>query len=186
MRVIFFRWNVKPPCIKNSKYESQAKKNDSDCNFYNFSLLVPYPNKFLVVCICILIFRWFILPLPTNTFLWGAKFCHVFLNSCLVARGWEDFEFLGDLLYWENLISFLGEGGHAIFFHKAINDQSCKLKNSWRQNYLLRVSRLTFLTFTWEFFLREFSVCSSVHWNSKKCLPLFVNNSVKVFDMSSK
>ena len=151
--------------------------------------MVPYPNKFLVVCICILIFRWFILPLPTNTFLWGAKFCHVFLNSCLVARGWEDFEFLGDLLYWENLISFLGEGGYAIFFHKAINDQSCKLKNSWRQNYLLRVSRLTFLTFTWEFFLREFSVCSSVHWNSKnvyhcllitlsKCLIWALNKSV--------
>ena len=26
-----------------------------DCNFYNFSLLVTYPNKFLIVCICILI-----------------------------------------------------------------------------------------------------------------------------------
>ena len=48
----------------------------------------------------------------------------------LVARGWEYFKFLGDLLYWGVLISFLGEGGQAIFFHKAINDQSCKLKNS--------------------------------------------------------
>ena len=35
-------------------------------------------------------------------------------------------------------IFFLG-GGWAIFFHKAINDQSCKLKNSWWQNYLFHV-----------------------------------------------
>ena len=25
-----------------------SKKNDSDCSFYNFSLLVSYPNKFFV------------------------------------------------------------------------------------------------------------------------------------------
>ena len=53
--VVFFSWDLKTPCMKNSEYESQAK-NDSDCNFYNFSLVVPYPNKILVVCICILIF----------------------------------------------------------------------------------------------------------------------------------
>ena len=33
----------------------QKKKKDFDCNFYNFSLLVTYLNKFLIVCICILI-----------------------------------------------------------------------------------------------------------------------------------
>ena len=33
----------------------KKKKKDFDCNFYNFSLLVTYLNKFLIVCICILI-----------------------------------------------------------------------------------------------------------------------------------
>ena len=148
--------------------------------------LLPYLNSFLVACICILTFHGkciLLLPPPHCTPHPQIIFCG---GGGGGAKNIFHVLFLGDLLYWENLISFLGEGGYAIFFHKAINDQSCKLKNSWRQNYLLRVSRLTFLTFTWEFFLWEFSVCSSVHWNSKKCLPLFVNNSVKVFDMSSK
>ena len=52
-----FRWDLKTPCMKNSEYQSQAKKSDSYCNFYNFLLLVPYPNKFVVVCICIVIFH---------------------------------------------------------------------------------------------------------------------------------
>ena len=52
----FFRWDLKTPCIKNSECEYQAK-NDTNCNFSNFSILVPYPNKFLVVCICILLFH---------------------------------------------------------------------------------------------------------------------------------
>ena len=65
---IFFRWELKTPSIKNSKYKSQGKKNDSDCNFYNFSLLVPYPKKFVVVCICIVIFHGIYSPLPTNNF----------------------------------------------------------------------------------------------------------------------
>ena len=64
---IFFRWDLKTLCIKNSECKSQAKKNDSNCNFCNFSLLLPYPNKFLVVCICILIFHG-IYP-PNNHFL---------------------------------------------------------------------------------------------------------------------
>ena len=51
-----------------------------------------------------------------------------------------------------DLISFLGQ---AIFFHKAINDQSCKLKNSW-QNYLFHVCLLTFLNLTREFSLIYF------------------------------
>ena len=29
------------------------KKNDSNCNSYNFSILVSYPNNFVVVCIFI-------------------------------------------------------------------------------------------------------------------------------------
>ena len=72
--VVFVRQDLKTPCIKNSEYKSQAKKIDSDCNFYNFSLLVPYPNKFLVVYVCILIFHGIYSPQPTNVFLWGTKF----------------------------------------------------------------------------------------------------------------
>ena len=88
--------------------------------------------------------------------------------SYLVARGWEYFKFFRDLLYWGGP-NFLSErGGYAIFFHKVTNDQSCKLKNSWWLNCLLHVCMLTFRTFTLEFCLSEFSVCSSVHWNSQK------------------
>ena len=55
--------------------------------------------------------------------------------------------------------------------HKAINVQSCKLKNSWWQNYLFHVCMPTFLTFSWGFSALEFFVCSSVHSKShKKCL----------------
>ena len=67
--------------------------------------------------------------------------------------------------------------------------QSCKLKNSWLQNYRFHVCMPTFVTFTWKFSDWEFSVCSSAHSNiSKKCLQMFGNNSAKVwilFDMSS-
>ena len=66
-----------------------SSKKKSNCNFYNFSLLVPYLNKFLLVCI-------------------------------------------------------------------------------WSQNYLLHVCILSFHTFTWEFSLKEFFVCSSVHQNTQK------------------
>ena len=82
--VIFFRWDLKTPCIKNSEYKSQAKKKkDSNCNFYNFSLLVPQPNKFVVVCICIFIFHGIYSPLAlsTNIFFMGAKFCFCVLQQ---------------------------------------------------------------------------------------------------------
>ena len=65
----------------------------------------PYPNKFLVFCICILIFHGVYSLLPTNMFFWWTNF---FL--CLVARDWEDFKFLEDLLYWERPIFFFGRG----------------------------------------------------------------------------
>ena len=46
--------------------------------------------------------------------------------------------------------------GWAIFFHKAFNDQSCKLKNSWWQNYLLHVCMPTFHTSHGNFLLENF------------------------------
>ena len=76
--------------VKNSEYESKKKKKDSNCNFYNFSLLLP----------------WYILPAANKYF-----FCEgIFFFSYLVARGWENFKFFGELLYWGHLVSFLGEG----------------------------------------------------------------------------
>ena len=61
--------------IKNSEYESQKKKV-SNCNFSLFSLLVPYPNNFLVVCLFILIFH-DIYPPPTNIFFVRLEFLFV-------------------------------------------------------------------------------------------------------------
>ena len=84
------------------------------------------------------------------------------------ARSWEDFKFLGNLLYCGDLISLLVKGCYTLFCHKIINDQSCKLRNSCWQDYLHHVCMLTFYTFTWAFSLREFSVCSIFHWNSQK------------------
>ena len=127
----------------------------------------PYPNNFLVVCICcicILIFH--SIYSPTH------KYC--FCGGGGGEGGWGLRIFctleLGDFPYSEDLISFLGRGSWAIFFHKAINDQSCNLNNRWCQNYLFHVFMLTFLTFTWEFSLWECSLCSSVHWNSQRCV----------------
>ena len=59
----FFRWDLKTPYIKKVNTNLKKKKY-SDCNFYNFSLLVPYPNKLVVVCICNAIYS----PLPTNIY----------------------------------------------------------------------------------------------------------------------
>ena len=39
----------------------------------------------------------------------GGDLFQVFFRY-LVARGWENFKFLWDFLYWGELISFVGEG----------------------------------------------------------------------------
>ena len=75
-----FRWGLffsggtwKLPAIKivNINLKQKKKKKDTNCNFNNFSLLVPYPNKFLVVCTCILIFHGMYSPLPWFFFVRG-------------------------------------------------------------------------------------------------------------------
>ena len=67
--VIFFWWDLKTPCIKNCDCKSQAKKKDSlQLQFPQFLLLLSYPNNFLVVCICILLFHVIYSPLPTIIF----------------------------------------------------------------------------------------------------------------------
>ena len=110
--VIFQRdfWGRGHMGLKNSPYKKQwirisSKKNenDCDCKLYNFSLLVSYPNKFLVVCICSLIALFsMVYTHPTDTFFFwgGAKF------FSFVAWGWEDSKFLGNLLYWGDLRRF--------------------------------------------------------------------------------
>ena len=95
---------MKTPCIKNSEYKSQAKKKDRDCNFYNFSLLAPYPNKFLVVCICILIFHGIYSPFPQILFVEDYIFCVLLLGPGKMSN------LLGSLYSLGDLISFLGEG----------------------------------------------------------------------------
>ena len=95
---------MKTPCIKNSEYKSQAKKKDRDCNFYNFSLLAPYPNKFLVVCICILIFHGIYSPFPQILFVGDYIFCVLLLGPGKMSN------LLGSLYSLGDLISFLGEG----------------------------------------------------------------------------
>ena len=69
----------------------------------------PLPNKFVVVCGCIVIFHGIYSPLPTNIFFFVGGGLIFF--SHLVARAWEYFKFPGDLLYWGVLIFFLGEVG---------------------------------------------------------------------------
>ena len=135
---------------------------NSDCNFYHFSLLVSYPNYFLVVSFYYPYFPWYNTPAPPAPF-----FCAAKIFSYLVARGWENFKFHGNFLDGGELLSFLGEGGYAIFFHEAINDQSSKLKNRWWQNYQFHVCILTFHTFSWKFSVSESFVSSSVHSNSQ-------------------
>ena len=68
-------------------------KNDSKCNFYNFSLLAPYPNNFLVVCICVLSFHGIYSPHQQIFFLWRAKkfFCVLQLGAQKISNFWGPF-----------------------------------------------------------------------------------------------
>ena len=107
VKVIFFRWDLKTQCIKNSEYEPQAKKK----------------KKMIPILISTIFYFWS----PTVTHFWQSVFAPLFsiiytppylqiffLQEtnfvCLVDKIWEDSKFLRDLLYWGDLISFLGEG----------------------------------------------------------------------------
>ena len=76
-------WKLSVQKIVNANLK---QKIDSKCSFYNLSLLVPYPNNFLVVCICICIFHGVYNPLPHLQifFLWRAK---KFFVSCSQGLG---------------------------------------------------------------------------------------------------
>ena len=103
----FFQVGLENFLYKNSEYESQ-QKNDYKCSFYNFSLLVPYPNNFLVVCICILIFHGIYSPpsQPTNIFLWRAKN----LLFDLYLGAWKNSNFLGPFRLGGTLFLFWQRG----------------------------------------------------------------------------
>ena len=75
-------------CITNFK----QKINDSNCNFYNFLLLVPCPNNFLVLCICILIFHGIYSTQSTQKY---CLLCGLKIFSYLAARNWQNFKLLG-------------------------------------------------------------------------------------------
>ena len=116
--VIFFRWDLKTPCIKNSECESQAKKMiliviSTISHFWS-----PKLRNF-----CILIFHGIY---SSHTQIFFGRGQSMFW--CLVVRGWENFKFVGGPSLLVDLISFW-ERGEYIFFQKAINDQSCKLRN---------------------------------------------------------
>ena len=65
MRVIFFRWDLKTSCIKNSEYESQTKKMVSVVSHFWSPTLTTLVST-LVVCICILIFHVIYSSLPPH------------------------------------------------------------------------------------------------------------------------
>ena len=125
--VIFFRWDLKTPYI-NSEYESYAKRMIliviSKISHFSSPTLTNFWQSVFVS----LFFMVYTLPSHKYFFCGGRRGLNIF--SCHIAKVQENFNFLGDLLYQEDLIYFLGEGGYVIFFHKATNDPSCKLKNS--------------------------------------------------------
>ena len=89
-----FRWGwFENFWYKKSWIRISSQKNGSNCNFYNFSLLVPYHNKFLVVGICILIFYGTYYPLPTNFFFCGGLFffCVLYLGAGKISNFMETF-----------------------------------------------------------------------------------------------
>ena len=86
---------------------------------------------------------------------------------------------LENFLYWRVLISFFG-GGYAIFFHKAINDQSCNSKTVYGKIICFMCACANFSLLFWNFLLENFlSVQVSIK-APKKCLLLLGINSVKV------
>ena len=114
--VFFFRQDLKTPCIKNSEYKSQENKMIPSLISTISYFWSPTLTNFLQSVFVSLFSIVYAPPYSQIIFLWGTS---VFL--CLVARSWKDFKFLRELLYWRDRISFLGEVGQTIFFHKAIN-----------------------------------------------------------------
>ena len=80
--MIFFRWDLKTGWIKNSEYESQTKK---------VILIVIYTISHFWSPTLTTLFSIVYTPLSTNKYF----FCR---GSYHLARNWENFKFLGDLI----------------------------------------------------------------------------------------
>ena len=124
-----------PPKQSILYYKFQTKNNDFNRNFYNFLLLVPCPNNFLVLCICIPIFHGIYSTQSTQKY---CLLCGLKMFSYLAARNWENFKLLGDLLYWGDLISFLGEEAssfscisHQLQIMQTLHLLKAKMSVSW-------------------------------------------------------
>ena len=80
--MVFFRWDLKTGWIKNSEYESQTKK---------VILIVIYTISHFWSPTLTTLFSIVYTALSTNKYF----FCR---GSYLLARNWENFKFLGDLI----------------------------------------------------------------------------------------
>ena len=88
-------WDLKTPSIKNSKYESQAKKKKMI--LIVISTISHFPTltnfwQFVFVSLFSMIYT----PSTHKYSICGGLKLFV---VCPVAKGWEDFKFLGELLY---------------------------------------------------------------------------------------
>ena len=126
-------------------------------------------------------FPWYIPPPPPytqNFFLWALKNFSYRQELEKFRISWGP-----SLLGGPNFL--FGREGARPF--PSINNESCKLKNRWWQNYLFYVCMLTVLTFLGKVSVSKFSKCPFKL--SETRLLMFGNNSMKVwipFDMSSE
>ena len=101
MGLIFFRWDLKTPCIKNSEYKSHAKKKkkipiviSTISHFWSPTLTNLWYSVFVSLFSLV-----YTPPYPRIFFFCGGL---IFFLSYLVARGWKYYRFLVDLLlFWE-------------------------------------------------------------------------------------
>ena len=151
-------------------------KNNSDCQFYNFSLFVPYPSNFMVVLDVLVSFFPMVYTPPTH------KYFFVVVKIFFVSwsQGLGKFQVSWGPSVLGDLISILGDGGRrarCFLFHKGINDQSCT-------QLIAKLSVLcvyaTFSHFYLGIFcLKFFFLFKCPLKLSKKCLLQLGNNSGK-------
>ena len=139
--VIFFRWDLKTHYKKivNTNLEP---KNNFDC----FSLLVPYSNNFLVICICILIFHGIYSPHPQIFFFVGTRtfFRILQLGSGKISNSLGTVCIEGpNFNFWE--IVGLGDRSFSSIKPSMTNHVNSRIVDG---KIMFHVCTLTFLTFT--------------------------------------
>ena len=150
------------------------QKTDSDCKFYDFSLLVPYPNNLLVVCVYILIFHGIYSP-PANIFFVGLK---IFFVSCSQGLGKFQISLGPSVLGGTNILFW--EVGRTFSSTKLSMTNHVKLRIVYGKIIcfmcVCELFSLLVENFSFENFL---SVQVSIQ-TLKKCLLLFGNNFIQV------